>query len=325
MVITFADSRTRNGARPIDPSQDFPQLVRLIRQVFADELDGNSQQIFDNVASSGYANIFWRMDPFLQRLIPGFVWQEDGKIVGNVTLIKTKSPYRYIVANVAILPEYRRRGIARALMERVRDEAIMRGASEIRLQVAQDNVAAKDLYRSLGYRALGTLTNWRRLPARSYSAPELYVGRGVEIDELPRSRWREAYELDVMALGSDLHWPDPLPYDAYRRGFVRRISDAATGRHIENWVISGSSGRLVGLLTISGEWGRSHQLSIRIHPENRGQFEGPLLQKAIRRLQLLPLRRAYLSHDAGDEVMSSLMPSARFQPERTLTQMRLLL
>jgi hypothetical protein len=134
--------------------------------------------------------------------------------------------------------------------------------------------------------------------------------------------WHEAYNLDVTALPADLNWPDPLSGDAYKQSFLRKITDFFKGRHFENWAVIDESGKLAGLGRIKSEWGISHMLRIRVRSDKRGLIEAALLQHLLQRMQLLPRRRAFMLHDATDEVMSELLTAARFRRERNLEQMR---
>jgi GNAT superfamily N-acetyltransferase len=325
MVITFSVGGTINGPRPINPNRDFPQLLHLLKTVFADEMDSTGRQIIESAVAGGNPYLLWRIDPFLSRLIPGFVWEEDGRIVGNVTLIPTASPHRYLVANVAIQKEYRRRGIARALMDAVQSEVRKRGGREVRLQVERDNEAAKTLYFSLGYKALGTVTSWVLLSSRHYAPPDAYFypHNGVEVTKMPPSRWLDAYHLDLMTSQAELYWPDPLQRDEYRNDFRRRITDFFRGKSLEAWAVFGRADDLQGLATINSEWGRAHQLRVRVHPTDQGTLEPALLRKLLFRLQVMPRRQVRLLHDADDAVMNELLPVLRFRPDRSLTQMQL--
>jgi ribosomal-protein-alanine N-acetyltransferase len=59
------------------------------------------------------------------------------------------------VLNVAVAPEARRRGTARALMREAERRGLERGARIVTLEVRRSNQAAVELYRSLGYRKVG--------------------------------------------------------------------------------------------------------------------------------------------------------------------------
>ena len=59
------------------------------------------------------------------------------------------------VLNVAVAPEARRRGLARAILDRVEAGGREQGARVAMLEVRRGNAPAIALYRSLGYREVG--------------------------------------------------------------------------------------------------------------------------------------------------------------------------
>ncbi|MEO5336348.1 MAG: GNAT family N-acetyltransferase [Magnetospirillum sp. WYHS-4] len=59
------------------------------------------------------------------------------------------------IITLAVLPERRRAGLGRTLVEAARAEAARRGAATMFLEVAADNPAARVLYESLGFREAG--------------------------------------------------------------------------------------------------------------------------------------------------------------------------
>jgi ribosomal-protein-alanine N-acetyltransferase len=59
------------------------------------------------------------------------------------------------VLSVATLPEYRRTGLARALLAQAIDFAKRQGAQRIQLEVRRSNRAAICLYRAFGFSAMG--------------------------------------------------------------------------------------------------------------------------------------------------------------------------
>lgn len=64
------------------------------------------------------------------------------------------------VLNVATAVEARRRGVARALMDRAVEEGRRRGARLATLEVRRSNLPAIALYRALGYREVGIRPNY---------------------------------------------------------------------------------------------------------------------------------------------------------------------
>ena len=108
----------------------------------------------------------WSLDAFLEetrqvysRLL--LAWKEDDEppsLVGYVC--------RWIVAaevqilNVAVHPDWRRKGIGRGLVEVVLDEAREEGASRVTLEVRRYNHPAITLYERLGFRRVGERRNY---------------------------------------------------------------------------------------------------------------------------------------------------------------------
>lgn len=59
------------------------------------------------------------------------------------------------ILTVGVVPDARRRGVARALIAALLDEAVRRGAREVFLEVRVDNAAALALYESEGFARVG--------------------------------------------------------------------------------------------------------------------------------------------------------------------------
>lgn len=311
--------------------KDIPQVLALLNLVFSASLGGQERRRLRRMSLSQQPWIVLRLRQLVQGIVPGYVWEESGVIVGNASLLTTTIEGRFLVANVAVHPDYRRQGIARTLMESLLDVVDEQGGREILLQVRQDNEAAIGLYESLGFATVGSMKSWygstsrpHRLPAPvSAGSPDRagdYTLRPLHGDE-----WKAAWRLDCHSVHPDLNWPEPLEEDAYRQGLWRRLLNLFTGRRFETWVAEDGHGQMAALATILSQWGRAHTLSLRVHPRCRGQVERLLLAKVLRRLQRLPRRKIRIEHPDGDEDVETLLQQANFTPRRVLTTMRLTL
>jgi ribosomal protein S18 acetylase RimI-like enzyme len=325
MIVTApSQDQSKNGPRPININTDVPGILKLLELVFGASLDAEGRKMFTGNASALESPaILWRLSPAAAKLSLGFVWEENGRIVGNVTVLTTEIPGRFLVVNVAVHPDYRRRGIARLLMQRVENLVRQRQGNQILLQVVKQNNAAIELYNSLNYTRVGSMTHWTA-PVSRLRRLELNLDTvGPPIRELKRHEWKAAYALDQQALHADLHWPERLDADAYKNGFWVKAMNFLNGRQAETWIATAAKNQLVGLGAITSEWGRAHEASIRVHPSWQGRLERPLLAKLMRRLQYLPRRNVQIDHPDDDELVNSLLQEANFQPRRTLTHMRL--
>ena len=78
-----------------------------------------------------------------------FVLTEGGKIAGYGGMWVVLDEAH--VTNIAVLPEYRRRGYARRLMLQLMARALERGASAMTLEVRENNLGAQQMYGQLGF------------------------------------------------------------------------------------------------------------------------------------------------------------------------------
>ena len=204
--------------RSLNIFTDLPAVADMIETCFAGLLDADGKAAVNDIRRQGNDQGFlaWapRMVDSISLPLSGFVYEVDGKLVGNVSLI----PYNrygqrnFLVANVATLPDYRRRGIAQLLTESAIARAFDRGAEEVWLQVRQDNPGAIGLYEKLGFAQKYTNNTWL-LP------PEYKINIDVPASVLVRR-----------TIATD--WP--LLLQAYKQVYPP-VLDWYYGYHLENF------------------------------------------------------------------------------------------
>lgn len=64
------------------------------------------------------------------------------------------------VTNIAVLPKWRRRGIAKALLRKLINVAVASGVDKMTLEVRKSNWGARKLYEGLGFKTLGCRRNY---------------------------------------------------------------------------------------------------------------------------------------------------------------------
>lgn len=93
------------------------------------------------------------------------LYKEDGKTVGYIGLtVVLDEGY---VTNIAVLPQYRRKGIASALIESCIDIATEKNLSFISLEVRKSNFAAIKLYEKYGFKVMGERKNFYECPTEN--------------------------------------------------------------------------------------------------------------------------------------------------------------
>lgn len=82
------------------------------------------------------------------------VAESDNRIIGYCGAFLPGAGLPADILTVAVLPEFRRQGIAREFMRQIEEWAKSRAASALMLEVEISNTAAIELYKSLGYQQI---------------------------------------------------------------------------------------------------------------------------------------------------------------------------
>jgi ribosomal-protein-alanine N-acetyltransferase len=87
---------------------------------------------------------------------------EDGEIASYCSVLTVLDEGQII--NVATADGFRRRGCARAVIERVIEESIRRGLVTLSLEVRESNAAAQALYEGAGFFSAGKRKDFYKNP-----------------------------------------------------------------------------------------------------------------------------------------------------------------
>jgi ribosomal protein S18 acetylase RimI-like enzyme len=293
-------------------------IADLIESVFASHMDSMGRRVLREMRTYG------RIGPagaLLGKLLlpsaalpSGYVWEDAGRLVGNASLLPVDGfPHRWVLANVAVHPDFRGRGIGRRLTEACVAHVKQHDGECLLLQVDSDNQQAQVLYASLGFRPLATRAAW----VGDLALPKT---RSLDLGEArPRQRdeWKQQLALADRLHPEGLIWPYPLTTDLFRsswwEGFLQR-------KQSSHWVwIEG--GRLLGSLTARpGGDPNAWRIILIVDPESRGMLEEPLLVKA---LNMLGGRKFRLQLDYPAGIAGDVFRRHGLRVRRTLTWMGL--
>ena len=149
--------------RALNVLRDLPQVADLIELCFHQSMDRDGENYVREMRRASTNQAWMRsMENASSMPLNGYVWEQDGKIVGNASLILFRHNRQkiYMLANVAAHPDHRHRGIGRAVTEQVISHARQHGADELWLNARDDNPDALDLYTDLGFREHSRRTQW---------------------------------------------------------------------------------------------------------------------------------------------------------------------
>lgn len=225
--------------RPVDPRRDLLPIADLIELSFAHQMDEDGRDYLRHIRRAARDLQFqrWVKGSNEQVSLPlfGYVWEEDGQIVGNLSLIpfKQNEVWRYLVANVATHPAYRGRGIARQLTQKGIDHTRKHGVSAVWLQVRDDNPIAYQLYRDLGFKERARRTTWilSETPSPLLPLASFHI-RSRSSPEWPtQANWlKQIYPAEVA-------WNLNFSSERYAPGLLRSIGRFFNNEHIEQWSV----------------------------------------------------------------------------------------
>lgn len=179
----------------------------------------------------------------------GFVWEENGRIVGNLSLIPfvRRGHFVYLIANVAVHPDYRRNGIAHQLTQTALDYVRRRGVSSVWLQVRDDNPVAYHLYLSLGFIEQVRRTTWQS--SASGTTPLNWRPlEGISIHHRRMQDWNQQLARLREIYPPDVAWNLPLSFSRLSPNLVNQFSRWLQGKSQEHWTAYYED-KLVGALS----------------------------------------------------------------------------
>jgi GNAT superfamily N-acetyltransferase len=323
-------ANSSSGPRPIILREDADSVLKLLDITFGPlQNEHGRRQIGDRVFINLNPPLLYRLTAFSGKFQPGFVWVEDGQIIGNVTLVKSQITGRYLIANVAVHPDYRRMGFGRRLLEETIQYIYNLNGRDIVLQVRQENSAAIQLYESLGFSRLGAMKHWETTTSRLRPQPTENK-MAWPVRKLKSREWQHAYALDKDSVNPDLTWPLPPTRQKYNRGLFSKIDNFLNAQNDETWVVekldsSDWGTNLAGLVNLKSEWRRPLRIELRVHPKARGRIEHILMNKGLDRLRSWRGGAIRMNHPAEDEIVNELLSGSNFTKREILLVMQLVL
>ncbi|MFB0545302.1 MAG: GNAT family N-acetyltransferase, partial [Anaerolineae bacterium] len=313
-----------SGLRPMRASSDLGQVASLIEESFGFDLDQSGIEALRELkVMSHLGPLLWlleRISPEFRNTFLGFVWVEHGQIVGNVTVsVGSAISRRWVISNVAVRPDYRRRGIAYRLMEAALDWARSQGGEWAVLQVRADNEPARRLYHLLGFEEVTAVAELRLEKVRPVA---IVSTEGFTLRQRSHREWVKEYRLVKAATSSGAQWVNPVRVTAFNldpgRRLYRALADFFAGRKVYRLAVE-NEGRFIALLTVHvSRWESDHGLELTVHPDYRGRLEDMLVTAALTILSGYPPRAVSVNHSTDHPQVIAALKQYGFVEQRTL-------
>lgn len=312
-----ARAEAHPNLRPLNILRDLPAVADLIELCFSQTFDEDGEQYVRQMRRAGRDESWlrWASTAMESASMPltGYVWAEADRIVGNVSLITFHHRHRKInmLANVAVHPDFRHRGIARALTERALAHARERYASEIWLNVRDDNPDALDLYADAGFTERARRTTWTSVPA-----PTLPIAsRAFEVTNRRAQFWPLQREWLDKLHPEELRWYRGWNFDSLAPGFWNWLYLLFIDMNLRQWAAL-RDGKLHAVLSWTPGGSRREPLWLALGEDSDPEAVTRLLVQARRELGG---RKFILDHPIG--LADESIRAAGFRAERTLVWM----
>lgn len=313
------------GVRLMDITRDLAGVAEVLAASFHGEMDAAGERAVREMRAVGRLGplAMWLelFVPVGEGFSPGYVWLEQGRVAGNATIRRAPGLGRgFLIGNVAVLPEYRGRGIARRLMEACLDKARQEGGDWAALEVRVDNPPAYHMYTSLGFHQTGAVEQLRReAVGPTIDRVELPAG-----EQLRRPRAGEegrAFALAQSATPEAVCWAEPLRESEFGFGWDRRVDLWLSGRR-ESWWVVESKGLLVGAIEAETFHNLNDEGRLRLWVAKGHTCQAALISAALRARESAT-RPMLVTHPAMDAPALAVFDQYGFRPVRTLAHMKL--
>ena len=313
-----ARAEAHPNLRALNVLRDLSQVADLVELCFAKHYDQDGEEYIRQMrrASRDESWLRWASSTMEGASMPltGYVWEENGRIVGNASLIIFRHHGRKInmIANVAVHPESRHRGIARAVTERAIDHAREHKADELWLHVRDDNPDALDLYSDLGFRERARRTTWQ-----ATGDPTLVpASNGFNIFPRPASSWPRQREWMHRLHPDELGWYRNWNFNTLAPGLWNWLYLFFVDLNLRQWAAFRGD-RLQAVLSWTPNGSRHEPLWLALGPDSAPEAATSLLVHARTELGR---RKLQLDHPVGPADVA--IRAAGFVPQRTLIWMR---
>ncbi|MGF1505407.1 MAG: GNAT family N-acetyltransferase [Anaerolineae bacterium] len=322
----------RSGLKPVSIGRDLRGIAELVEVCFAGRLDSQGRAAVREMKTlAQFFPLLWILCA-LETLLPGvgvgagvgYVWRDEGRLIGNASLYRAGAhPVLgpgWLIANVAVAPDYRRRGVARTMMHATLDRARRFGGQWAALQVETNNLGAVYLYDSLGFQRYEQLTQWEAVSLRTGHRPQPVTNQWI-IRRREPGEFKEAMDFVLnRARRGAMAWTLPLSRSDFS-DFP--LGARSTGR--DRWVLidPAAPNRFQAVLWVeAATWSRT-KMTLFVDPEYQNTEAVCALLSYVLYSPSIRSRVVRLEVETISEAVSSMLRGSGFRLLRTLYQMRL--
>jgi ribosomal protein S18 acetylase RimI-like enzyme len=324
MAVRVSGQNESLPIRAFDVRTDLISVSDLVELCFADRLTPDGEALLRRMRSSARSRRFqeWAYTMAGQVSMPftGYVWEEGGEIIGNLSLIPyhVSGKHYYMIANVAVHPDYQRKGIARSLVREALDFLSPRRLDGIWLQVDEGNQAAIDLYLRHDFKEVSRRTTWILKPA---DIPREFLSwkvPGFSVEAHRATHWSQQRGWLEKNYPPEVRWHLPFRPEYLRGGLTGALARLfLLDPKITQWsVLAGNE--LIGVVS----WQSSKTYADWLWIASSAETEGVLLDTFLPYWMGTPGHKRPLRLNFPKRKTNLSLETHWFKPTRTLIWMK---
>jgi ribosomal protein S18 acetylase RimI-like enzyme len=239
-------NETQKHIRPLDLSKDLKEVADIIETCFDNYLDDDGYRFLRHLRSiAANRSLQSKAQLFLRIPMQGFVWEENGRIIGNLNLMYVRATMQekiisfpksgYLIANVATYPEFEGRGIAKALTQHALNYLKSKNVQNAYLQVRENNPAAIHIYKSFGFQEFARRSTWFKIPQRNNF--QLSETNEYEIEKPKRKDWQSIKDMFQKNYPRKVQWHLPIQLSLIRTDFLGYLNRSFYDIDFKQWTL----------------------------------------------------------------------------------------
>ncbi len=307
-----------NHIRPLDNSKDLNPVADLIETCFYEHMDADGREYLHQIRRAAQDTHFLHWFPGAGEMasypLHGYVWEENGEVVGNLTLIPSffKDQWRYLIVNVAVHPDYRQRGIARQLTLKGLAHIREHGAAAAWLQVRDDNLSAINLYTSLGFKERARRTTW----TSDNITPDPDIHQYTSVTRRQDKEWNMHKAWLQRDYPESVAWHLPLSMRKFKPSLINKLNNFFSDLPLSHWT-SYMDGHPIGVASLETTRQSSDTIWLAVAPNYKEAAIKSLLKHMY---QIAPAYRPLAINYPADTADDTFMTSG-FTRQNTLIWM----
>ena len=213
--------------RKIDLAREANTVINLLSGVFQypDHPEWNVQEntirnLQKQASAYRWLSPIINLIPSYKKRIQGLFYEEQGKLVGIALFFETL-PTIWYIAYIGVLPQNRREGIGRNLLDATVAAIVNLGGKQITLDVQVDNIPAENLYKQVGFKQVTQRLYYVSNPSSSYPITEPL---GYRVDITSKRDWKVQNSLAKKIIPAEIMQYRPNMAELYKPNRFALIS-----------------------------------------------------------------------------------------------------